>query len=173
MSQEELRAALAALWAPIVWTALGAGIIALLALQLENYWEYKPTLLDILIWADNPTLSATQLQKSYDWTIAQWSAFATAILTAVLGFISAVIVDMLKGPSVSVSATSGTSTTGASPSTATGGTSSVTAAGLSRGVIIAGVLAFVALYAFDQFQISRLNAQFIELFSLFALLHSG
>lgn len=40
--------------------------------------------------------SASQFQKAYDWKINQWSSFANIILTALLTFLSACVVEFYK-----------------------------------------------------------------------------
>ena len=46
----------------------------------------------ILNWARNLDAAINQITKTYEWRIGQWSALSTALVTAVLGFISAVAV---------------------------------------------------------------------------------
>jgi hypothetical protein len=40
--------------------------------------------------------SASQFQKAYDWKISQWSSFANMILTALLSFLSACVIEFYK-----------------------------------------------------------------------------
>lgn len=40
--------------------------------------------------------SASQFQKAYDWKISQWSSFANMILTALVSFVSACVVEFYK-----------------------------------------------------------------------------
>jgi hypothetical protein len=56
-----------------------------------------PTVRDLLIWAADPSESAEQLQKAYDWRVAQWSALANTIATAVLGLFTSAFVESYKG----------------------------------------------------------------------------
>jgi hypothetical protein len=56
----------------------------------------EPTVRDLVVWADDVGLSSGQLQKAYEWRIAQWSALSTAILTAVFFLIATALVELYK-----------------------------------------------------------------------------
>jgi hypothetical protein len=104
--------------------------------------------IDLLLWSQEPATSVGQIQKAYDWHIAQWSAFGTAVLTAILGFISAVILEVWKGTKIAV----------------------------PRDIYIVtalGIISSIALYAFSQYRIQRLRTQFLRLYSALALLNQG
>ena len=101
------------------------------------------TLGDILTWASDSPVAAAQLQKAFDWQIAQWSAFASTVLTATLGFVATVIVENLKG--------------------------TLSAMDSRQSLIIAGgVSASLALYAFCHYRIGSLRRNFVELYTLLA-----
>ena len=51
---------------------------------------------DFLLWSRHITEAMLAITKTYDWRVSQWSGFATAVLTATLAFISAVVVEYLK-----------------------------------------------------------------------------
>ena len=101
--------------------------------------------IDLLVWSQELATSAGQMQKAYEWQIAQWSAFGTAVLAATLGFISAAILEVWKGTQI----------------------------GGARGIYIVialGVISSVALYAVCQYRIQMLRAQFLRLYSALVLL---
>lgn len=53
----------------------------------------EPTIRDIVTWVDDVTLSAGQVQKAYDWRVAQWATFSNAILTAIFALIATALID--------------------------------------------------------------------------------
>jgi hypothetical protein len=116
--------------------------------QWINAAEHNFTLMDILRWSQHVETSAAQIQKSYDWKITQWSGLGSAILTATLGFVSAVVVEVLKGTKV------------------------LTKADFVL-IVVTGAAALLAAYAFTHFQVSALNTEFLRLYNLLALLRSG
>ena len=56
----------------------------------------EPTVRDIVLWVDDVTLSSGQVQKTYDWRIAQWGALSNAILTAVFFLLATSLVETYK-----------------------------------------------------------------------------
>jgi hypothetical protein len=56
----------------------------------------EPTIRDLVIWADNVELSSNQLQKAYDWRIAQWATFGNVVLTAIFGLLSSAVIETFK-----------------------------------------------------------------------------
>lgn len=56
----------------------------------------KPTVGDVVIWADDVALSSGQMQKAYDWRIAQWATLSNAILTAIFVLIGSALVEIYK-----------------------------------------------------------------------------
>ncbi|PYV70491.1 MAG: hypothetical protein DMG97_19155 [Acidobacteria bacterium] len=56
----------------------------------------EPTVYDVLTWADDVNLSIAQVQKAYDWRIAQRAAFANAVLTAIFAFLSSAVIETYK-----------------------------------------------------------------------------
>lgn len=48
------------------------------------------------MWVDDVALSTGQIQKAYDWSIAQWSTLGNAILTAVFFLIATGLVETYK-----------------------------------------------------------------------------
>jgi hypothetical protein len=102
-------------------------------------------LVDLFVWSRDLTTSASQIQKSYDWQIAQWSSFGTAVLTATLGFISAIVLEVWKGTQL--------------------------AEGKDKYIVIAlGLISSLALYAVCQLRIKILRARFVRLYSALVLL---
>ena len=101
--------------------------------------------MDVILWSEHIPTSAAQVQKSYDWTIAQWSGIAAAALTAILGLLSATIVEMLKGTLV-----------------------------VGRGRLFvavgAGVSSLLAVCGLCQYEITQLNNDFLTLYAVLALL---
>ena len=128
----------------IIWVLFICTIAFWWILKLR--WAH-PALVDILLWSRDVPTAATQLQKSYDWTITQWSGFATAVLVAVLGFLSTVVAEFLKGTYV-----------------------------VWRRqffpLIIVGVSSLLAAYSFANLKVSMLNDEFVGLYSLLSLIHS-
>jgi hypothetical protein len=51
---------------------------------------------ELLIWSHKAAESMLNLTKAYDWRVSQWSAFSTALITATLAFISAVVLEYFK-----------------------------------------------------------------------------
>jgi ABC-type transport system involved in cytochrome c biogenesis permease subunit len=98
-----------------------------------------PTVHDVITWADNVELSTAQIQKAYDWRIAQWATFANAILTAIFGFLSSALIEAyketLKLPHF-------------------------------WSVVGAGTLAYACIYGFCRFRIARLQQEFLALYTL-------
>jgi hypothetical protein len=92
---------------------------------------------------DLPT-SAAQLQKAYDWNIAQWSNFGTTLLTATLGFISACLVALYKGEIRHLTI-----------------------------AMLAGIAAALCLYLKSQIEINKLKNQFVCVYSFLAKLYLG
>jgi hypothetical protein len=85
------------------WVAGGVAYFALVWLLwnwLRDARAADVTVGNILTWVRDISTSSSQLQKRYDWEIAQWSSFATAVLSATLGFISAAVIETLKKPDV-------------------------------------------------------------------------
>jgi hypothetical protein len=99
---------------------------------------------DLLDWADEIETSAEQLQKGYDWRIAQWSAFASAVLTAMLAFLSACVVELFKGTMLwrHVAA-----------------------------IMMGGTAASIGLYLVSQVRIAKLRKEFLDQYTLVAHLH--
>jgi hypothetical protein len=98
-------------------------------------------LVDLFVWSRDLTTSASQIQKSYDWQIAQWSSFGTAVLTATLGF----VLEVWKGTQL--------------------------AEGKDKYIVIAlGLISSLALYAVCQLRIKILRARFVRLYSALVLL---
>jgi hypothetical protein len=56
------------------------------------------TILDLLIWPDDLTVSSAQIQKGYDWDITQWATFGNAVLTAIFGLLASALVETYKNP---------------------------------------------------------------------------
>jgi hypothetical protein len=56
----------------------------------------EPTVHEIVVWVDDVALSISQIQKSYDWSIAQWATLGNAILTAVFVLIATGLVETFK-----------------------------------------------------------------------------
>jgi len=56
----------------------------------------EPTVYDIVVWADDVGLSSGQVQKAYDWRIAQWGALSNAILTAVFFLFASGLIETYK-----------------------------------------------------------------------------
>ena len=56
----------------------------------------EPTIHDVVIWADDVTLSSGQIQKAYDWRIAQWGTLANAVLTAVFFLMASALIETYK-----------------------------------------------------------------------------
>lgn len=100
---------------------------------------------DVLRWSQELATSSSQIQKAYEWEIAQWSGFATVVLTATLGFLSATVLEVLKNPSLLLTR------------------EAVSLVGL-------GVVASLALYGLAQYQIDRLRREFVRLYSLLIIL---
>jgi len=104
------------------------------------FFIYTPT--DVTsLWSKDHATSSAQVQKLYDWHIAQWSGFGTAVLTATVGFISAVGLETLKTPTIWDKR----------------GTTALVAIGLASSIV---------LYALTQLRIQRLREVFRDLYSL-------
>jgi hypothetical protein len=132
----------------IVFYVIGAASIFFLGnlwVQEINFRLQRPTLLDIILWSEDVSISAPQIQKTYDWTIAQWSGIATAALTATLGFLSTVVVETLKG-------------------------TTLTSAPVFMGAVAIGVGSSVAISAFCHFQMNALNNDFATLYDVLTFL---
>jgi len=104
-------------------------------------WRRYPQHGEIALWSKDHATSSAQVQKLYDWHIAQWSGFGTAVLTATVGFISAVGLETLKTPTIWDKR----------------GTTALVAIGLASSIV---------LYALTQLRIQRLREVFRDLYSL-------
>jgi hypothetical protein len=96
----------------------------------------------MLLWSKDMPNSIAQIQKSYDWTIAQWSGIATATLTAILTLLAGAAVEALKGTVVA-----------ATPLIVT---------------VIVGVLLFSGGFAMCNYEITMLKNEFLTLYGLLA-----
>jgi hypothetical protein len=56
----------------------------------------EPTVHDLVVWMDDVALSAGQIQKAYDWRVAQWSTLSNAILTAIFFLVTTGLVETYK-----------------------------------------------------------------------------
>jgi hypothetical protein len=56
----------------------------------------EPAVSDIVMWVDDVTMSSAQLQKAYDWRIAQWATLSNTILTAVFFLLATALVETYK-----------------------------------------------------------------------------
>ena len=101
------------------------------------------TLGDLVAWSTELETAAQQVQKAYDWRIAQWSAFGNAVLTATLAFVSAAAVEAFKG-------TIGTH---------------------SLGAVAFGTFSSLLLYWISQLRVTRLRREFLALYGILVLLH--
>ena len=99
---------------------------------------------DVLDWAEEIGTSANQLQKAYDWEISQWSTLGNAVLAALLAFLSACTLEIMKQTLKS---------------------SHVAA------IMIAGVATSIALYVICRVRIAKLKNEFLLLYTLVAHLH--
>jgi uncharacterized membrane protein len=81
------------------------------------------------------------LTKAYDWRVSQWSAFSTALLTATLAFISAVVLEYFKD-------------------------TLYTNVDLKLRVALLGVMASIFVYLMSQKRISLLKEQFLRVCTL-------
>jgi len=100
-----------------------------------------PHYFDLAVWSrDHPT-SSSQIQKTYEWHIAQWAGFGTAVLTGAVGFISAVTLETLKTPTLWDQR----------------GT---------RALVVCGIASSLLLYFLTQVRITRLRRLFNGLYSL-------
>jgi hypothetical protein len=59
-----------------------------------------PRYSELALWLRDFPTSAAQIQKTYDWRIAQWSALGTAVLTTSLGFLSGAALELIKNPAL-------------------------------------------------------------------------
>lgn len=100
---------------------------------------------DILSWSQELNISIAQLQKAYDWRIAQWSSAATAFLSATFAFISATVIETFKNPNIL-----------SSPDAVI--------------IVMLGSFASIAIYGVCQYQIRRLRREFVRLYSLLNLI---
>lgn len=98
-------------------------------------------LADLLIWSHKAAESTLNLTKAYDWRVSQWSAFSTALLTATLAFISAVVLEYFKD-------------------------TLYTNVDLKLRVALLGVMASILVYLMSQKRISLLKEQFLRVCTL-------
>jgi len=98
-------------------------------------------LADLLIWSHKAAESMLNLTKAYDWRVSQWSAFSTALLTATLAFISAVVLEYFKD-------------------------TLYTNVDLKLRVALLGVMASIFVYLMSQKRISLLKEQFLRVCTL-------
>ncbi len=101
------------------------------------------TLGDLVVWAEDLEVAAAQIQKAYEWRIAQWSSFGNAVLTGILAFLSAAAIEAFKG-----SINQGC----------------VLAVG-------AGTFSAFCLYLISQARMNRLRREFLAIYRALALLH--
>ena len=113
-----------------IWVVAICVVPALWIRRLYTPQEF--TLMEILLWSEDAPTSVSQIQKSFDWAISQWSGFSTAVLVATLGFLSAAVMEFLKGTLVAWRRQFMT-------------------------LIILGVLSLLATYSFGHLQITVLN----------------
>lgn len=116
---------------------------------LYNPWRrssrYPITVGMIINWARNLDSAIDQITKAYEWRIAQWSGFGGAILTSLLGFVSAVAVSSFKDNFLQLS--------------------------WWRIVAVSlGLLASIVSYFFSQQMISRIREEYLQLYNLLQLL---
>jgi hypothetical protein len=104
-------------------------------------WRWYPQHGEIALWSKDHATSSAQVQKLYDWHIAQWSGSGTVVLTATVGFISAVTLETLKTPTIWDKR----------------GTAGLVAIGLTSSTV---------LYLLIQLRIQRLREVFRDLYSL-------
>ena len=99
----------------------------------------EPTIQDIASWVADVALSSGQLQKAYDWQIAQWSGLANAIVVSTLALLSSALIesfkDTLRYPHF-------------------------------WSVVVAGTLAYVCIYVLCRLRIHRLRQEFLALYTL-------
>lgn len=80
----------------ILWVAVLLWSVSL-GLHYPQKWRHA-SIRDIFLWARQFSMSNPQLQKAFDWHIAQWSGVATAVLAATLAFVSSVVIEKIKNP---------------------------------------------------------------------------
>jgi hypothetical protein len=99
----------------------------------------EPSNHEIVVWVDEVAVSIGQIQKSYDWSIAQWATLGNAILTAVFVLIATGLVETYKKTLQLPHFWSW----------------------------VAGIaMLYLASYAFCRFRIERLRREFLELYTL-------
>jgi hypothetical protein len=118
---------------------------------IYNPWSRRPrypiTVGMIVNWARNLDSAIDQITKAYEWRIGQWSGFGGAILTSILGFVSAVAVSSFKDNFLPLS-------------------------WWRIVVVIVGLLAAIVSYFIAQQMISRIREEYLQLYGLLQLLRS-
>ena len=98
-------------------------------------------LADLLIWSHKAAEAMLNLTKAYDWRVSQWSAFSTALITATLAFISAVVLEYFKD-------------------------TLYTNVELKLRIALLGIMASLLVYLMSQKRISPLKEQFLRVCTL-------
>lgn len=83
------------------------GIFSLIAPPFKYKFSFKGThsifdsifisISDLISWSNDLETSCSQIQKLYEWHINQWNNIGKIILTALLAFLSTVLLGILKG----------------------------------------------------------------------------
>ena len=94
----------------------------------------------VFSWARALDEAGDQIAKVYEWRIAQWSAFASAVLAAVLGFVSAVVVESVK--------------------------EGIHLTGWKLTAVITGLVALILSYCISLQMIERIREEYLQLYSL-------
>jgi lipopolysaccharide export LptBFGC system permease protein LptF len=101
--------------------------------------KMEPSIDQIIRWSLAFENASAQIQKAYDWRIAQWSAMATAILTAILAILSSTFLEYYKK----------------------------TALAPHWGLwLSADIAVFLCAYTFCRYEIDRLRREFLALYTL-------
>jgi len=99
----------------------------------------RPTVRELMLWSLDFDTSCAQIQKAYDWEIAQWSNMANATLAAMFGFLTPAVIELFK--------------------------KSIQLAGFGLTIIL-GAIVFVTTYIACRLKIERLRSHFLATYSL-------
>ncbi len=101
--------------------------------------KMEPSIDQVIRWSLAFENASGQIQKAYDWRIAQWSAMATAILTAILAILSGTFLEYHKRATLSP----------------------------HWGLwLCAAIVVYLSAYTFCRLEIDRLRREFLALYTL-------
>lgn len=99
----------------------------------------------LFLWSDDPKLALEQVSRGFEWRISQWQSFGKAVLVALLGFVSAILISLLKEEMDFQNSE-------------------------AVFIVILGVVFTITVYGFTQLTITRIRSEFMAIVRIIMLL---